>query len=76
MTAPTPHITLRDAEYERIVAELTNRYDGVFSPATVERAVTEARAALEPLTRIPGYLPVLTERMARDQLLAAARAQG
>ena len=76
MTTPAPHATHHEDEYERIVADLTIRYDGVFSPATVLRAVTEARTALEPVARVKDFLPVLTERMARDQLLAAARVEG
>jgi protein-tyrosine-phosphatase len=76
VSTPAPHAIHHEDDYERIVADLTNRYDGVFSPATVLRAVTEARTALEPVARVKEFLPVLTERMARDQLLAAARVEG
>ena len=58
------------------MADLTHRYDGVFSPATVLRAVTEARTALEPVARVKDFLPVRAERFAGDQLLAAARVAG
>jgi protein-tyrosine-phosphatase len=76
-TADRPHAaTTRHADYDRITGDLAYRYDGVFSPETVERAVADARAALEPQSRIPEFLPILTERFAKDRLLAAAQAQG
>ena len=64
------------ADYTRIVDDLTYRYDGVFNRETVQRAVDQARAALEPVSKIPDFLPILTQRFARDQLLAAAQAEG
>jgi arsenate reductase (thioredoxin) len=64
------------AEYTRIVDDLTYRYDGVFSRGTVQRAVDQARATLGPVAKFPNFLPILTERFARDQLLAAAQAEG
>lgn len=63
-------------EYIRIVDDLTYRYDGVFNRETVQRAVDQARDTLEPVARIPNFLPILTERFARDQLLAVAQAKG
>ena len=74
---PTPHTEPAPvAEYTRIVDDLTYRYDGVFNRDTVQRAVDQARATLEPIAKIPTFLPILTERFARDQLLAAAQAEG
>jgi arsenate reductase len=64
------------AEYARIVDDLTYRYDGVFNRETVQRAVDQARATLTPVAKFPNFLPVLTERFARDQLLATAQAEG
>ncbi len=64
------------ADYARIVDDLSYRYDGVFSRETVAQAVQDARTHLEPLSRVPDYLPILTERFARDRLLAAAQAEG
>jgi len=69
----TPALT---AEYTRIVDDLTYHYDGIFSRETVERAVEQARARLEPVAKFPNFLPILTQRFARDQLLAAAQAEG
>lgn len=70
------HAVLTDASYTRIVDDLAYAYEGTFSRETVERAIAEARAALEPTARIPDFLPVLTQRFARDQLLAAGQARG
>jgi len=64
------------ADYARIVDDLSYRYDGVLSRETVAQAVQDARTHLEPLSRVPDYLPILTERFARDRLLAAAQAEG
>ncbi len=62
--------------YERVVDELAYSYEGVFSRETVARAVTDAREALESVSKIPDYLPVLTTRYAKEQLQAAAQADG
>ena len=64
------------AEYTRIVDDLTYHYDGVFSRETVQRAVEQARDTLGPVAKFPNFLPILTQRFARDQLLAAAQAEG
>jgi len=69
----TPALT---AEYTRIVDDLTYHYDGIFSRQTVQRAVEQARERLAPVAKFPNFLPILTERFARDQLLAAAQAEG
>ena len=75
MSSPptTPALT---AEYTRIVDDLTYHYDGVFNRETVQRAVEQARERLVPVAKFPNFLPILTERFARDQLLAAAQADG
>jgi len=74
----TPHTKAAStaADYTRIVDDLTYRYDGVFDRDTVHQAVELARATLEPVSKIPDFLPILTERFARDQLLAAAQVEG
>jgi len=73
-TSPTtPALT---SEYARIVDDLTYHYDGVFSRETVQRAVEQARDTLGPVAKIPNFLHILTQRFARDQLLAAAQAEG
>ena len=74
--ASSPAKPAASAEYNRIVDDLTYRYDGVFSRETVQRAVDQARATLGPVAKFPNFLPILTQRFARDQLLAAAQAEG
>jgi protein-tyrosine-phosphatase len=69
----TPALT---AEYLRIVDDLTYHYEGVFGRETVQRAVEQAHHTLGPVAKFPNFLPILTERFARDQLLAAAQAEG
>lgn len=63
-------------DYRDLIDELTYKYAGVFSPESVMAAVEGARAALEPRATIPDFLPVLVGRFAREQLLAAAQAEG
>ncbi len=65
-----------DADYNRIVDDLSYRYANTFTRERVQEMVDAARAALEPVATIPTFLPVLVERFARDQLLAAAQASG
>ena len=69
----TPALT---AEYARIVDDLTYHYDGIFGRESVQRAVEQAREHLAPVAKFPNFLPILTQRFARDQLLAAAQAEG
>lgn len=68
--------TTGDPAYTRVLDDLAYEYDGVFSRASVEGAVAEARVALEPRATVTDFLPVLVRRFARDQLLAAAQADG
>ena len=62
--------------YAGIVADLAYSYEGVFSRESVEAAVREARSQLEPVSTVKTYLPILVARQAREQLLAAAQAEG
>lgn len=63
-------------DYDGLVEDLAYRYDGVFSRESVADAVNRARAALEPVSTIPDYLPILTARYAKEQLAAIAQAEG
>lgn len=62
--------------YGAITDDLTYSYDGVFSPQSVAAAVEAARAALEPVATVRTHLPILVARQAREQLVAAAQAEG
>ena len=68
-------ITTRDP-YPVIVDDLTYAYEGVFSNKSVTAAVASAREALEPVATVRTYLPILVARHAKEQLTAAAQAQG
>ena len=76
MATPPAKTAPASADYTRIVDDLSYHYEGVFDRDTVQRAVDLARATLEPVSKIPAFLPILTERFARDQLLAAAQIEG
>ena len=62
--------------YNAIVEDLAYSYDGVFSPESVAAAVARARAVLEPVSTVKTFLPILVARQAREQLTAAAQAEG
>ncbi len=62
--------------YDELVGDLSYSYEGVFSRETVAAAVAEARRLLEPRATVKTYLPVLVARQAREQLMAAAQAEG
>lgn len=65
-----------DKTYDRVVADLTYKFDGVFSPEAIAEAVLTSRRDLEPTATITEYLPVLVERFATEQLQAEAQAAG
>jgi len=62
--------------YAAIVEDLSYAYDGVFSRESVAAAVADARASLESVSKVHTYLPILVARQAREQLMAAAQAEG
>lgn len=62
--------------YATIVDDLAYTYDGVFSRRSVAAAVRAARNALEPVSTVKTYLPILVARQAKEQLMAAAQAEG
>lgn len=73
---PRPTDPWVERAYRTLLEDLSYTYDGVFSPETIAGAIAEARAALEPNATIATYLPVLVGRYAKEQLLAAAQAEG
>ncbi len=52
---------------------LTKRFTGVFSEETVQRCLEEQASTLSREARITNYIPMIAERMARDQLRAMSR---
>lgn len=67
---------VREQTVSDLVADLTYSYDGVFTPKQVEEAVTTAWDDLASRSRISTFLPILVARQAREQLMAAAQAEG
>ena len=65
-----------DESLASVVEDLAYAFDGVFSQETVARAVSDARALLEPRATVQEFLPVLVARQAREQLVAAAQGEG
>jgi arsenate reductase len=66
----------RVTDYDRLVDDLAYTYEGIFSRDSIVEAVASARAALEPTATIKDFLPILVSRFAREQLTAAAQADG
>ncbi|WP_394769640.1 metalloregulator ArsR/SmtB family transcription factor [Lacisediminihabitans sp.] len=66
---------MADGVLERIAADLSRRFSGVFGPETVERYVRESYDLLAEGARITRYLPSLTSRFAADRLAALARSE-
>ena len=62
--------------YAAITEDLAYSYEGIFSAESVAAAVDRARQSLEPLSTVKIYLPILVARQAREQLMAAAQAEG
>ncbi|HSP60922.1 MAG TPA: arsenate reductase ArsC [Ornithinimicrobium sp.] len=60
----------------RVQRDLTDRFAAGFSADEVAEVVTRGRRTLEETGRHPEFIPALLEHWARDELLAAARAQG
>ena len=66
-----------EAELLAHIAEgLAVDFGGVFSVETVERFVNESFSQLGETAKIATFLPVLTERFARERLGALAQVQG
>ena len=66
-------VSLDSAVLERVSADLSRRFAGVFAPETVSRYVRESYGLLAERARIKRYLPSLTARFAADRLTALAR---
>ena len=73
---PRPsEITMSRALLDRISADLTTHFSGIFAPEIVGRYVTESYALLADQTRITRSLPSLTARFTADRLAALAVGQ-
>jgi hypothetical protein len=66
----------RVTDNDRLIHDLAYTYEGIFSRDSIAQAAANAREALEPTATIKDFLPILVSRFAREQLTAAAQADG
>jgi len=59
----------------RVTAHLKDEFAGTFAPETIERFVADSLEQLVPSSKITSFLPVLTERFARERLKALAKVE-
>ncbi|KZF09017.1 MAG: arsenate reductase ArsC [Rhodococcus sp. (in: high G+C Gram-positive bacteria)] len=71
-----PELLMPRAALARSAAQLAKKYDGVFSPQTVERYVFESYAALRRTAKVQVHLSALAEHFAADRLTALAQSEG
>lgn len=71
-----PELLMPQALLSRTAEALADRYNGVFSPQTVERYVFESYTALRRTATIYNHLPALAGRFAADRLSALAQSTG
>jgi protein-tyrosine-phosphatase len=65
-----------DLAIRAISDRLRSEYAGILSTETIERFIAESWEQLRPTARLEEFLPVLTERFARERLRAVAQAEG
>lgn len=66
---------LAEGVLDRVAADLSDRFAGVFAPETVERYVQESYALLAENAKVTRYLPSLASRFAADRLSALAKVE-
>ncbi|HEY9315510.1 arsenate reductase ArsC [Williamsia sp.] len=71
-----PELLMPQALLSRTAETLADKYEGVFSPQTVERYVFESYTALRRTAKIHTHLPTLAGRFAADRLTALAQSTG
>jgi len=57
-------------------AGLTEDFDGVFGPETIERFLHSSYEQFAARSTVPHFLPLMAERFARQRLTALARVEG
>ena len=60
---------------DRIARQLARDFEGTFSKETIARYTEEAAEALSSEARIPDYIPVFVESLARGRLRALAKSR-
>ncbi|CAN5211253.1 arsenate reductase ArsC [soil metagenome] len=79
MTSPHHHATVtvdQEASLASSAARLTHEFEGVFGRETIDRFLHSSYAQLAETATVPNYLPLLTEKFARQRLRALSRVDG
>jgi protein-tyrosine-phosphatase len=68
----------RDQQHlvHEVSGRLASKFAGVFGPETIERFVVDSMDQLLPTAKTTAFLPLLTERFARERLQALAKVEG
>ena len=65
-----------DSVLQRAAERLAHQFSGMVSEETVERVMFESYAALARTAAVTTHLPTVTEKFARDRLVALAQSRG
>jgi len=66
----------QEAAIDSAAERLATEFSGVFNRETIERFLHSSYAELAAKATVPNYLPLLTEKFARQRLRALARVDG
>jgi protein-tyrosine-phosphatase len=76
----SPHFDNLPLDQQNLVSHATARlereFDGTFGPETVQRFIIDSLDQLAPNATVTTFLPLLTERFARERLRALAKVEG
>jgi arsenate reductase (thioredoxin) len=76
----SPHFDMLEPDQQNLVnhaaSQLEREFAGTFGRETVERFIIDSLDQLAPGNRVPAFLPLLTERFARERLKALAQIEG
>ena len=78
MTSPTSRATItldQEASLSTASAKLAREFDGVFGQPTIERFLHDSYQQLSASATVATFLPLLTEKFARQRLRALARVE-
>ncbi len=79
MTSQSPRATItidQEASLSTAAATLAKEFDGTFGAPTIERFLHDSYEQLAASATVANYLPLLTEKFARQRLRALAKIEG
>lgn len=79
MTSDNPHATItvdQEASLGSAASKLAREFDGTFGLETIDRFLHSSYEQLAATATVANYLPLLTEKFARQRLRALARVEG